>query len=770
MEHLFYRLSTRSFRAKARDVNASLPRFHNHLRTQWDHTAFDPIDPRYDWLGHDHEESSYFSQERSDATSMMELFTDQYGADWADLYACDDIRAAHISLRNLEDDEVAFQTAAYMQAWLYLGLLEAVCGRAIPISVVTYNTGSRVFLYSYHVPFLLALWRRDVPLDECYDKLQEARRCAQVAENILTGVFKKFEHSNHPLKVKICSYLRPVEPALTALHEFLSAFVEYHAEMEVRSFSPATSFFSRTYSLNLIQKGWCPFVVATAETSMSSLFLRYVDICGWSLLDGGHELCTGELCRRNQIVLEDYTQAHLDLSCRCRFIKPDLGQVFEILDANKIPVVEYLALEQKLQVGAIHPEDRKADYIAYSHVWADGLGSCTEKGLPKCQIERLHAIAGKKLVYGSWFWIDGLCVPRREPYRNTAVQLMKSTYRNPSGSVVLDNSLRHVSVSDAPLRIGWTLYASGWMGRLWTYQEGMLPPWVDLELTDGYCDLYQLVQNLYSLFQSGKNESLVSAILARDLLAALQKVRPLDQWHQYRDKARRLVDVFNALTRRLTSRPEDQLLVISLLLDLNTHEIMAEIGEARWGKLYLLLENIPWTIIFDRRPKLSSIPGFSWAPKTWISSGRDEYLHYSETLASCTEQGLQIALMVLVLDEVCESTERYLSISVGPDRYELARSAHTLCDISSREKRFDVILIRHFKNETPGLNLKTQPAWVRVGAALLRTRASDMEQEFAWYDTQLNWDMRYLDDSNGHDADAAESLSGNWEERPCVFI
>jgi hypothetical protein len=38
------------------------------------------------------------------------------------------------------------------------------------------------------------------------------------------------------------------------------------------------------------------------------------------------------------------------------------------------------------------------------------------------------------------------------------------------------------------------------MGRLWTYQEGFLLPWVDLELSDSCYDLYELIQRLYEIY------------------------------------------------------------------------------------------------------------------------------------------------------------------------------------------------------------------------------------------------------------------------------
>ena len=59
------------------------------------------------------------------------------------------------------------------------------------------------------------------------------------------------------------------------------------------------------------------------------------------------------------------------------------------------------------------------------------------------------------------------------------------------------------------------------MGRLWTYQEGFLPPWVDLELSDSLYNLDKLLQHLYKLWRGKSTESLVLMILTRDLLTSL---------------------------------------------------------------------------------------------------------------------------------------------------------------------------------------------------------------------------------------------------------
>jgi hypothetical protein len=66
--------------------------------------------------------------------------------------------------------------------------------------------------------------------------------------------------------------LMSVEPALSALHETIAAQVNFDFQSEIQSFGAADHQLCRGYSERLIQKGWCPFVIASAEIAMPVFF------------------------------------------------------------------------------------------------------------------------------------------------------------------------------------------------------------------------------------------------------------------------------------------------------------------------------------------------------------------------------------------------------------------------------------------------------------------------------------------------------------------
>jgi hypothetical protein len=92
----------------------------------------------------------------------------------------------------------------------------------------------------------------------------------------------------------------------------------------------------------------------------------------------------------------------------------------------------------------VKPFESGTEFVAFSHVWSDGLGSVTERGLPRCQVVGLSKIA--KAISGSTlFWIDALCVPKDPATRTAVITKMASTYNSASVTLVLDAGIRKCS-------------------------------------------------------------------------------------------------------------------------------------------------------------------------------------------------------------------------------------------------------------------------------------------------------------------------------------
>ena len=99
-------------------------------------------------------------------------------------------------------------------------------------------------------------------------------------------------------------------------------------------------------------------------------------------------------------------------------VKPPLEVVRETYSEDVVPVVVFNGNGLAVRAASEGP------YVAISHVWADGMGSSTEYGLPLCQVERLDALV-RKLVPDGAFWHDGLCVPSPKTERPTWQRAIK---------------------------------------------------------------------------------------------------------------------------------------------------------------------------------------------------------------------------------------------------------------------------------------------------------------------------------------------------------
>jgi hypothetical protein len=178
--------------------------------------------------------------------------------------------------------------------------------------------------------------------------------------------------------------------------------------------------------------GWCPSlydkVKNLAQTPAS--FLEYVSLVPpHEDKVGQHGRCSVDECVQYNIDESEYQTVHKVDGCRCRVLSPPLADVNDALRHKMIPVINAPSL-LRLDSEAIvrgHSSERPLEFVAFSHVWSDGLGSTTEKGIPECQIQYLmetsHHAAGT-----SMFWIDSLCIPKDRGTRKLAISMMSKTY------------------------------------------------------------------------------------------------------------------------------------------------------------------------------------------------------------------------------------------------------------------------------------------------------------------------------------------------------
>ncbi|KAI5837084.1 hypothetical protein DFP73DRAFT_569367 [Morchella snyderi] len=398
-------------------------------------------------------------------------------------------------------------------------------------------------------------------------------------------------------------------------------------------------------SSSMMANGWCPFTLQALNGRVC--VKGYMSTCKPYIRETSaeHAECTPYSCAQNTIDTSNYTAKHAAPVCECGYSKPALEDIIGFLSTGKIPVIQVstpLGGEFTIVSGS---DSSQTPYVAISHVWADGLGSTTEEGLPTCQIKRLATMTSQ-VVPGGAFWMDALCVPSKRDMRKRAIGLMAQTYRDAAVVLVVDSGIRSCSLS-APLSEKLLRVASsGWMQRLWTLQEAMLAQKLIFEFSDGLLAADKLIP-------SGEdNFNPVLMDLAIELHRLIQTRLYSSLTSDYYSAELCLGDVSRALKFRTSSRLEDETLAISGLLNIDAFELVNLCPERRMETFLLRIQKLPANVIFISGAKLRR-PGFRWASASLmqrvgasVSSAKSLYT------ATCTPTGLISEYAVILFPEI----------------------------------------------------------------------------------------------------------------------
>ncbi|TFK78475.1 hypothetical protein K466DRAFT_657124 [Polyporus arcularius HHB13444] len=336
---------------------------------------------------------------------------------------------------------------ALWQSALSFGVLEAVLNVNIPESLLLphHPDGSIAFTSQNMRVLCVELIRvlKSAGKDERAARARSAKDIVTAALLALDeaalpwknsrGIFRETGLSKDEEAEMICSLTTLSNGIYIALHgicrEELMARADANDALPRRlpSRSELSSGVARyVYKRKLIEAGWCPFTVHGLVYDSHSLALLAFASARKPFIrraEGEHARCTSARCSIHDIDATEYKTQHTTAGCTCEFIRPAFSSITSLLVDGKIPVLTYDGQGLKI---------RRAEvglYVAISHVWADGLGSTAEQGLPTCQVIRI-ATAARELVPSGAFWVDSLCVPRKEDLRKKAIHLMAQTYRH----------------------------------------------------------------------------------------------------------------------------------------------------------------------------------------------------------------------------------------------------------------------------------------------------------------------------------------------------
>lgn len=554
----------------------------------------------------------------------------------------------HTSQTSKTPKEAAFSATAFLQSWLYFGVLEGITGKCLDIAsfvskdvdgVMTLKSTNLLTILKTSKPIATFLQQRGqggprVWFDELAATIKDAESiCVELQE------FAYFPSLQYPTWTNL---LESILPSIILMLEAVKGVAKLFDPGNPRLIFDYIHFPPGAHQRRLerlIALGWCPFTLANFIKTTNNSVISWIDVSKIKREPSRHTQCDRSQCRVYQIDEVIYKTRHVVDHCNCEFKSPPLNVIQFALNCGKIPAITAVdGVELRLDVVSFKP-GKTGRYIAFSHVWADGIGSVSEQGLPICQIRRLSKIAARLTgQVQPCFWIDSLCVPEQQSLRKKAITLMAQTYSSAAVVVVLDRDIENISIHSPSEQLLLSIYTSGWMSRLWTYQEATLAKILFLQMKDG---LYEL--DATQLPSPTLPLMIIWVELAR-LVGALRR--------QPHEKIPMIGHIHSTLRWRSTSKPDEETLAIAKMVGIETSALLQYDGEARKAAFWRLLKSIPKGIIHLGGAKLS-LDGFRWAPLTLLHqpgvAGTNTMMSFMDGDAKCTEHGLVGDFETLIL-------------------------------------------------------------------------------------------------------------------------
>ncbi|KAM0259149.1 hypothetical protein ACHAPA_010883 [Fusarium lateritium] len=370
----------------------------------------------------------------------------------------------------------------------------------------------------------------------------------------------------------------------------------------------------------LLSRQWCPRDVAMLGQDFFPDLQFYCTMISPPRKDFSHTQCSDLECKAMNINEKTYQTQHVSRNCGCAFLESPSQALHQLVDQLAVPLVRYQA--NNIQITELKMDEPN---VVFSHVWVDGLGNVSGKNaLPTCQVIRLQEIANMAFIGHESkpipFYIDTLCVPRKMELRGKAIRKMKDVYKSAMKVMVLDREIEALSSDDSITKMVVRIYFSGWMRRLWTYQEGALNKSLFFKLADCILPLDSMRRWFWEVHDTAEAGCVrsVLALLTKTLEVQDTKIIPPTLF---------FVIVRDALHWRSTSRSEDEAFVITILLGLDTESVLKAEGTERMKTVLQSVGRVPLALAVLSSDRMEE-DGYTWAPKSFLTINK-YFLKYS---------------------------------------------------------------------------------------------------------------------------------------------
>ncbi|KAF9467005.1 hypothetical protein BDZ94DRAFT_1305863 [Collybia nuda] len=357
-------------------------------------------------------------------------------------------------------------------------------------------------------------------------------------------------------------------------------------------------------------------------------------------------------------------------------------EVVKVIQKGGIPVLSWRKGAQG-RGSSLVVEDVKegaVNYIAVSHVWADGLGNPHENSLPICQLDRIQAAIDAVLPeaenFPARFWMDTLCIPVADEHkslRKASIKMMRQIYRHAEAVLIFDSGLQRLSLSATVNEKSIALYMSNWLHRLWTFQEGMLAKAMYFQLKESSLCEGDLDKAEAEEQKVNKEKGLYGSFLFSARGAATGHFIILRDFVDMKlaEDAVLFPPLCHAVQQRSTTRISDETICAATILEMNMDDILAVetrdvpdeiVAETRMEIFLKQIGEFAPAIIFHHQKCLQR-EGYRWAPKTLMGAAQNDFIRgITEKLSSFKGKGLRVRYPGLVFQSVPQGSEKEITV------------------------------------------------------------------------------------------------------------
>lgn len=393
-------------------------------------------------------------------------------------------------------------------------------------------------------------------------------------------------------------------------------------------------------------RSWCPTAIDLIRQRFSpraAEFLFSLPRKPAPLRD--HSECTLRSCTANNTNDDDYHSSHWGMcSGSCDFQGPQTDQIVDIIQTGSIPLMSLRQATDNVIDINVARAVANSKYFAVSHVWSGGLGNPMANTLPKCQILRLYELGldfqektkeerPKQLLQARQrsphaevlFWMDTLCIPvGNDSVRSRAINTMAHIYGTAQAIIILDHELQQTQFDEncAAANLG-HLICSAWMSRCWTFQEGALAAEWFVNFGNGLYSMDRPISTSYSdqnSCKAARPEEWTNEIIR--FYRLLPRFKAIDGHKTFNGSLwSENIDLFehvwNSISTRNTTKPEDIVSIISIILGFRPRDVSSLESDRRILSILNSQKTLPIAFLHRERPTIENWNDANqWLPST----------------------------------------------------------------------------------------------------------------------------------------------------------